>query len=67
MSRRIPITIDRLAGDRAVVTTPTGTEYYLAADIAIALGTSLDQLPGTQLTARRDHRGRLYDWTPTHR
>lgn len=60
---RIPVTVDRLAGDQVVVTTPTGAERYLAADIAIALGTSTGQLPGVQLTARRDRHGRLYDWT----
>ncbi|WP_282695471.1 hypothetical protein [Streptomyces sp. CC208A] len=55
---RVPLTIDRL------VATPTGTERYLAADIAITLGTSLDKLPGLQLTARRDRHSRLYNWTP---
>ena len=60
---RTSVTIDRLNGDQALVTTPTGTERYLAADIAITLGTSLDQLPGLRLTARRNRHGRLYDWT----
>ncbi|WP_327160506.1 hypothetical protein [Streptomyces zaomyceticus] len=59
-----PATILRLVGDQAVVTPDGGTpERYLAADIAIALGTSLDKLPGLQVTARRDRHGRLYDWT----
>ena len=61
---RIPVTIDRLIGDQVVVTTVDGaTERYLAADIAIVLGTSLDKLPGLQVTARRNRHGRLYDWT----
>ncbi|MDV5143160.1 hypothetical protein R1T08_02240 [Streptomyces sp. SBC-4] len=62
----LAVTIVRLGGDQAIVTTDDGTpERYLAADIAIALGTSVDKLPGLQVTARRNRHGRLYDWAAT--
>ncbi|MEK9524057.1 hypothetical protein MIU24_32490 [Streptomyces venezuelae] len=58
-----PVTILSLIGDQALVeTAPGATERYLAADIAIALRTSLDKLPGLQVTASRNRHGRLYDW-----
>ncbi|MFJ5071660.1 hypothetical protein ACIQC7_35115 [Kitasatospora sp. NPDC088556] len=51
MTCRVPVIIDRLTGDLAIVTTPT--ERYRAADIAVTLHTSLAQVPGSQLTATR--------------
>lgn len=64
MTGRTPVTVQRLRGDDAEVTTPTSVERYRAADIAVALGISIGQLPQARLTARRDSRGRLYDWAP---
>ncbi|MER7623904.1 hypothetical protein [Streptomyces sp. NPDC126503] len=64
MTGRIPVTVQGLRGDDAEITTPTGIERYRAADIAVALGVSVGQLPQARLTARRDSRGRLYDWAP---